>query len=202
MTIKQESGKERKFSTGAKKQHSKGKGKPSLFPGDGYLEICKHFEDGAETHEARNWEKGIPLSDLIDSLERHIADEKMGKTDESHDRALAWNAVVYLTTKLRIQRGLLPKSLDDMPRYEQVEQSEDLLVKEVWTGRFSSNEPTIEYVPEKGWQVRLVGGKFLMGFEDHTKPLNSNFQECDTPYYYETRQQAYYYLNAYLETLK
>ena len=116
--IKQELSDKREFSTGAKKQAAKGKGTPVLFPGDAYLEICKHFEEGAETHEARNWEKGIPLGELINSLERHIAEEKMGMTDESHDRAIAWNAVVYLATKLRIKAGILPAKLDDMPKYK------------------------------------------------------------------------------------
>ena len=117
MTIKKESGEKREFGTGANKQAAAGKGTPVLFPGDAYLEVCKHFEAGAEHYEARNWEKGIPLGELINSLERHIADEKMGDISERHDRAIGWNAIVYLATKLRIQRGILPKSLDDMPTY-------------------------------------------------------------------------------------
>lgn len=112
--IKIESGEKREFSTGAKKQPSAGKGTPVLFPPDAYLEISKHFEDGAIVHGDRNWEKGIPLSELINSLERHIAQEKMGLTDERHDRALAWCAAVYLATKMRIQAGVLPKELDDL----------------------------------------------------------------------------------------
>ena len=112
--IKKEGGKKREFTTGAKKQHAEGKGTPVLFPPDAYLEISKHFEEGASTHGARNWEKGIPLSELMNSLERHIVQEKMGLTDESHDRALAWNAVVYLATKLRIKAGILPFALDDL----------------------------------------------------------------------------------------
>ena len=112
--IKIEEGEKRVFSTGAEKQPASGKGTPVLFPPDAYLEISKHFEDGAAVYAPRNWEKGIPLSKLIDSLERHIAQEKMGLTDEHHDRALAWNAVVYLATKLRIQAGILPTGLDDL----------------------------------------------------------------------------------------
>jgi len=112
--IKKESGDKREFSTGAKRQHAEGKGTPVLFPGDAYLNVCKHFEDGAVHYGGRNWEKGLPLSSYIDSMERHIAQEKMGLTDESHDRAIAWNAICYLATKLRIQAGLLPKELDDL----------------------------------------------------------------------------------------
>lgn len=114
MTIKTELGPEREFDTGAKRQAAAGKGTPVLFPGDAYLDICKHFEDGAVHYGSRNWEKGLPLSSYIDSLERHIAQEKMGLTDESHDRAIAWNAICYLATKLRIQAGILPKELDDL----------------------------------------------------------------------------------------
>ncbi|HDZ15373.1 hypothetical protein LCGC14_1396840 [marine sediment metagenome] len=120
--IKKETGKKREFSTGAKKQAASGKGTPVLVPGDAILEIAKHFEDGAEHYGARNWEKGIPLSELLNSLERHLQQLKMGLTDESHDRAMAWNVIVYLATKLRIEAGILPKELDDMPKYISAEE--------------------------------------------------------------------------------
>jgi len=113
--IKKADGPKRSFDTGANKQNADGKGTPVLFPGDAYLEIAKHFEDGATHYGARNWEKGIPLSELMNSLERHIAQEKMGLTDESHARAIAWNAVVYLATKIRIENGQLPDMLADIP---------------------------------------------------------------------------------------
>ena len=115
--IKRETGNKREFSTGAKRQNADKKPRPGLFPGDAYLAISQHFADGAAVYDDRNWEKGLPLNSIIDSLERHIAQEKMGLTDESHDLALAWNAVVYLATKLRIKAGILPAELDDMPKY-------------------------------------------------------------------------------------
>ena len=118
--IKKEQGGKRTFSTGAKRQNADKKPRPGLFPGDAYLAISQHFADGAAVYDDRNWEKGLPLNSIIDSLERHIAQEKMGLTDESHDLALAWNAVVYLATKLRIKAGLLPAELDDMPKYKEV----------------------------------------------------------------------------------
>ncbi len=124
-SIKREEGEERQFSTGANKQAAAGKGTPALFPADAYIEVCRHFEDGAALHGDRNWEKGIPLSELINSLERHIADEKMGKADERHDRALAWNAIVYLATKIRIQRSQLPPELADMPTYPVIQKSSE-----------------------------------------------------------------------------
>ncbi len=115
--IKKEDGLNRKFSTGAESQTASGKGTPVLVPGDAVIDVAKHFEKGADLYEARNWEKGIPLSELLNSLERHLQQEKMGMTDEPHARALAWRALVYLATKLRIENGLLPASLNDMPTY-------------------------------------------------------------------------------------
>ena len=116
--IKIEPGERRSFSTGATKQASSGKGRPSLIPGDAILEVSKHFEGGVGVYGERNWEKGIPLSVWLDSLERHLQQLKMGMTDEPHARALVWNALVYLATKLRIENELLPAELDDMPDYK------------------------------------------------------------------------------------
>ncbi len=115
--IKIETGPRREFSTGAERQASSGKGTPVLVPGDAIIDIAKLFEKGAAVYGERNWEKGIPLSEILNSLERHLQEEKMGKTDENHARALAWRAVIYLATKLRIENGLLPAELDDMPSY-------------------------------------------------------------------------------------
>jgi len=123
--IKRETGEKREFSTGATKQAATGKGRPSLVPGDAVLEVSKHFEGGIEVHGERNWEKGIPLSVWLDSLERHLQQLKMGMTDEPHARALVWNALVYLATKLRIENGLLPAELDDMPVYTTLEERLD-----------------------------------------------------------------------------
>ncbi len=113
--IKREAGPDRTFNTGASKQAAAGKGTPVLFPPDAYLEISKHFEEGAELHGGRNWEKGIPLSELMNSLERHTQQVKMGLTDEAHMLAMAWCGVVYVATKLRIDAGILPEELDDIP---------------------------------------------------------------------------------------
>ncbi len=116
--IKIEAGEKRKFNTGAESQAATGKGTPVLVPGDAVIDIAKLFEKGAAVYGPRNWEKGIPLSEILNSLERHLQQEKMGSTDENHARALAWRAVIYLATKLRIENGLLPASLDDMPTYQ------------------------------------------------------------------------------------
>ncbi len=102
-------------STGASRSGGKGRGKPSLLPFDALMELAIHFEEGAEVHLPRNWEKGIPLSWYVDSAFRHLAAIMQGKTDESHERAFAWNAVCFLATWVRIKNGTLPAKLDDLP---------------------------------------------------------------------------------------
>lgn len=113
-------GPRRQFATGASRQAAKGKGTPVLVCPWAYEELAKHFEAGAEIYEPRNWEKGMPLSELINSAERHLIAIKKGLTDERHDRAFAWNAFVFLGTLARIRAGILPESLNDLPKYKKV----------------------------------------------------------------------------------
>lgn len=39
----------------------------------------------------KNWEKGIPTEAFLESLERHLISYKMGRTDEDHAGAIAFN---------------------------------------------------------------------------------------------------------------
>lgn len=107
----------RQFSTGAKRQFAKGKGTPVLFPPEAMIALAKHFEGGAEIYGPRNWEKGLPLSEIMSSALRHGFQEMTGLIDENHAVAFFWNACIYVATKIRIERGLLPKELNDMPSY-------------------------------------------------------------------------------------
>lgn len=56
-----------------------------------WLELAKHYEDGAKKYSERNWEKGIPLHCYIDSAIRHYLKLRRGDKDERHDRAFLWN---------------------------------------------------------------------------------------------------------------
>jgi hypothetical protein len=44
----------------------------------------------------------------------------MGRTDEDHLAAIAVNAQFIMHYEAMIERGVLPPSLDDMPKYEQL----------------------------------------------------------------------------------
>jgi hypothetical protein len=56
-----------------------------------FLEVAKHFEDGAKKYGENNWQKGIPPKCYIDSAVRHYLKWLRGDKDEPHDRAFCWN---------------------------------------------------------------------------------------------------------------
>ena len=56
-----------------------------------FLEVAKHFEDGALKYGPDNWKRGIPTWCYIDSAARHYLKWLRGDKDEPHDRAFVWN---------------------------------------------------------------------------------------------------------------
>lgn len=56
-----------------------------------FLEVSKHFEEGAAKYGEYNWQKGIPVHCYIDSAIRHYLKWIRGDDDERHDRAFVWN---------------------------------------------------------------------------------------------------------------
>ena len=56
-----------------------------------FLEVAKHFEEGAKKYGENNWQKGIPPKCYIDSAIRHYLKWLRGDRDEPHDRAFVWN---------------------------------------------------------------------------------------------------------------
>lgn len=56
-----------------------------------FLEVAKHFEEGAKKYSEDNWKKGIPPKCYIDSAVRHFLKWVRGDDDEPHDRAFLWN---------------------------------------------------------------------------------------------------------------
>lgn len=56
-----------------------------------FLEVAKHFEEGAKKYGENNWQKGLPANCYIDSAVRHYLKWLRGDKDEPHDRAFVWN---------------------------------------------------------------------------------------------------------------
>ena len=69
-----------------------------------YLEVSKHFEEGALKYGENNWQKGIPIQSYIDSAIRHYLKYKSGWNDEPHDRAFVWNVICCIWENLRQER--------------------------------------------------------------------------------------------------
>ena len=63
-----------------------------------FLEVAKHFEDGAVKYGDNNWQKGIPVHCYIDSAVRHYLKFLRGDNDEPHDRAFVWNIMCCIWT--------------------------------------------------------------------------------------------------------
>lgn len=63
-----------------------------------FLEVSKHFEEGAKKYGEDNWQKGIPTHCYIDSAVRHFLKFLRGDQDEPHDRAFVWNIMCCIWT--------------------------------------------------------------------------------------------------------
>jgi len=114
-----DSGARRSFDTGAQRDRGVGDAKKfrryDLLPVHCLHRLAMHYGKGAAKYEARNWEKGMPLSEYHNSAEAHRMKLLAGYTDEDHMSAWLWNVACFVETKERIALGLLPKELDDMP---------------------------------------------------------------------------------------
>lgn len=114
MQIK-DSGTRSNFNTGAVRDGQEGKGRMDLMPVRALFEVARIMEAGAKKYAARNWEKGIPLSRYMDSGLRHAMKHMRGDRDEPHLAMAAWNILCLLDTQIRIEEGLLPITLNDLP---------------------------------------------------------------------------------------
>ena len=88
------------MATGNKKHLIQAVKESRLYPNPwtAWLELAKHFEEGAKKYGERNWERGIPVQSYIDSALRHYVKYLRGDVDEHHDRAFLWNLVCAIWT--------------------------------------------------------------------------------------------------------
>ena len=112
------------LSTGAIRQKTAGRGCYELISPFVLERDAKLYEWGAAKRGLRNWEKGIPYSRCVQSIFRHMVQFMTHVDDPDHHDCLAavrfWaGALIYYEEM--IKRGILPKTLDDLPRYNGVE---------------------------------------------------------------------------------
>lgn len=82
---------------------------------DMFLEVAKHFEDGAKKYGESNWQKGIPVHCYIDSAVRHYLKWLRGDKDEPHDRAFVWNLMCCIW-----EVDYSPRSLAELAKGEDI----------------------------------------------------------------------------------
>ena len=63
-----------------------------------FLEVAKHFEEGAKKYGENNWQKGIPVHCFINSAVRHYLKWLREDDDEPHDRSFVWNIMCAIWT--------------------------------------------------------------------------------------------------------
>lgn len=104
----------REFDTGAVRDSIKGKGRPELISPIFLDVLSRELAAGAEKYSPRNWEKGMPFSDVVGSLFRHLIAFMLGASEEDHLGHLACNIMFLIDYRQRVKMGRLDKKLADM----------------------------------------------------------------------------------------
>jgi len=117
-----DTGKRQHFDTGAQRDAADGKGRPSLMSVLALREYQLQLERGAVKYSDRNWEKGMPLCRIYDSLVRHLQAWMMREDDEPHLGAIMFNAAALVHGTIMVNLGIWPHSLDDRPVYRKAKQ--------------------------------------------------------------------------------
>ncbi|RXZ78321.1 hypothetical protein EBB07_28825 [Paenibacillaceae bacterium] len=110
-----DSGNRLSFKTGAQRDREPGKGKYVLLSPVGLRRIAVRCELGQIKYgDGRNWEKGMPVSEFIDSAMRHISQYLDGDNEEDHLAAAAWNLQCAMHTEEKMpQMQDIPTRLDN-----------------------------------------------------------------------------------------
>lgn len=91
------------YDTGAVRESRTGKGRCDLIPPCVQLRMAKYYEDSiTPEHPERNWEKGMPTHQFIDSALRHIWKYLDGLIDEDHLAAAIWNLNGCMTMEEKV----------------------------------------------------------------------------------------------------
>lgn len=122
--VLKDSGQRQEFSTGAVRDSEEGKGRFDLLSPFALFRMALIGEKGGIKYNDRNWEKGIPMSRMLDSAIRHLNQYRMGMRDEDHLAQAMWNCHAAIHMEEMVERGVLPAELMNAPNYlEQEEKS-------------------------------------------------------------------------------
>ena len=141
-----DSGERREFNTGAVRDRGDLKPRPDLISPHAQMREGMIHTLGSEKYAVRNWEKGMPISECLASAQRHIEQYKRGDTDEDHLAQARWNLGAMIHYEEEIAAGRLDPSLDDLPKYNQIEAPKGApqQTPEIDTGTLSYNPTSRE----------------------------------------------------------
>ena len=202
----EDSGKRQNFDTGAIRDTTEDKPRVDLISPYAQLREGAWLAKGAQKYTERNWEQGIPFSRCIASLERHVQQFKQGLTNEDHLAAIVANATFIMHYEAMIERGLLPATLDDMPKYEQA-----LLQETYWETATEPVEDTDEFKVENCLDYDCSSPGFFIESDHkylwrdgtlHNCLLDEHPKILGEAGWYKTRKEAEETLRKYLAAQK
>jgi len=117
MSDLKDSGERREFTSGAVRDRAAGKPLLGLVPSWAILAYAWIMEAGARKYAARNWEKGMPISEYIESAKRHLEQYQMGFRDEPHLWQAFWNIGCAIHTTILVYIGKYPAEFYDLPNH-------------------------------------------------------------------------------------
>ena len=120
MKLKKSDKPDEQFTGGAVRDSQEDKPRPDLISPFFKERLGDWLRLGAQRYKPWNWAKGMPISRVVASLERHLMEYQQGQQDEDHLAAIAANAMFLLDFDERIKRGLLSPEFDDMQTWESV----------------------------------------------------------------------------------
>lgn len=91
----------------------KGYTRPDLIPELMLNRLAGLYGRGAMKYGDNNWQMGIPMSRVKESLWRHWVLWLFGDTSEDHLAAVIWNATTLMWTENAVANGVLPGFLAD-----------------------------------------------------------------------------------------
>ena len=116
----QDSGKRETFASGAVRDSAEGKPRPDLLSAFALERIGDWLMLGSLKYAENNWMAGMNYSRVAASLHRHLMKYMQNDRSEDHLAAIVVNASFLMHYDTMIERGVLPASLNDLPKYNTI----------------------------------------------------------------------------------
>lgn len=91
--IIKDSGKRKKYKSGALRDLEEGKIMWDLLPLEALKRVAQHYTTGAKKYAPNNWKKGVPSERFYRSALRHLIQYRLGEKDEDHLSAVVFNVL-------------------------------------------------------------------------------------------------------------